>query len=644
MNSKGMVGRRVLMGLATLGLAGTMGGTLLAASASAELDTLTVTLLGGAQVSVTVDVPPGTPVDQIKLPSLPLPVIAVSLGAPGPGGPTAPGVTIGSAAPTTSASTSTSTGTTMGSTGNTQQSSGSPLGSLTAPPSAPALVRQQGQRPSRGTLSGVVVLTSHKRAHVALPSTPLRLPDGLPTPANPTLSQFVPGAAPIGVPDFFIDNFDVPPFLLPIYQAAGTMYDVPWQVLASINQIETDYGRDLSTSNAGAEGWMQFLPSEWRTYGIDATGTGTRDPYNPADAIFAAANYLHAAGASTNLRGAIYAYNHANWYVDSVLLRAQLIGGMPSQLVSAVTGLTQGTFPVAWASTYADDVTEAAQMDAARDSAADPAVSHPSGTNIYSRAGAPVVAVQDGEIIAMGQSKTQGRYIQLRDAYGNVYTYSGLKKLSAEYPVPKPVQPTAAQISSELQPNVLDAPAPSGPATAGAQPSLTAALPSAVSGAVNAVSSAASSVTTAVGSALNGKERLFANPSLPSALAAGSLTSLADAAPGLPGAQSFNQYFTQVFGLAASQVILRPLTVGSQVIAGTILGRLGTISKGEAPHILFQIRPAGPGAPLIDPKPILDGWGLLQRTSTYRAKGMDPFTSTAPTVGQVLLESKAQLE
>ena len=53
----------------------------------------------------------------------------------------------------------------------------------------------------------------------------------------------------------------MPPFLLPIYQAAGTAYGIPWQVLAAINEVETDYGRDLSVSSAGAEGWMQFLPA-----------------------------------------------------------------------------------------------------------------------------------------------------------------------------------------------------------------------------------------------------------------------------------------------------------------------------------------------------------------------------------------------
>ena len=119
--------------------------------------------------------------------------------------------------------------------------------------------------------------------------------------SNPTFSFALPGSAPLGVPNFFIDSFRIPPFLLPIYQAAGIEYDVPWQVLAAINEIETDYGRNLSVSSAGAVGWMQFLPSTWKTWGVDANGDGVADPYNPVDAIFSAARYLHAAGASKEL-------------------------------------------------------------------------------------------------------------------------------------------------------------------------------------------------------------------------------------------------------------------------------------------------------------------------------------------------------
>ena len=132
-----------------------------------------------------------------------------------------------------------------------------------------------------------------------------------------------PGAARIGVPNFFIEKFRIPPFLLPIYQAAGIEYGVRWEILAAINEIETDYGRNLNVSSAGALGWMQFMPATWDAYGVDGNHDGLKDPYNPVDAIFAAARYLKAAGAETDLRGAIFAYNHADWYVDSVMLRAR---------------------------------------------------------------------------------------------------------------------------------------------------------------------------------------------------------------------------------------------------------------------------------------------------------------------------------
>ena len=104
------------------------------------------------------------------------------------------------------------------------------------------------------------------------------------------------------MPNFFIDKFRIPPFLLPIYQAAGIEYGVRWEVLAAINEIETDYGRNLNVSSAGALGWMQFMPATWEAYGVDGNQRRQKDPYNPVDAIFAAARYLRAAGADTDLR------------------------------------------------------------------------------------------------------------------------------------------------------------------------------------------------------------------------------------------------------------------------------------------------------------------------------------------------------
>jgi cell wall-associated NlpC family hydrolase len=123
-------------------------------------------------------------------------------------------------------------------------------------------------------------------------------------------------------------NGDQPPsFLIPIYKAAGHRYHVPWKVLAAINSIETDYGRNLNTSSAGAVGWMQFMPDTWREYGVSTNPKRKPDPNDPNDAIFAAARYLAANGARHNLRGAIFAYNHAKWYVDEVLWKAQVIKG-----------------------------------------------------------------------------------------------------------------------------------------------------------------------------------------------------------------------------------------------------------------------------------------------------------------------------
>src|SRR6202035_2368404 len=131
-------------------------------------------------------------------------------------------------------------------------------------------------------------------------------------------------------------------------------YGVPWPILAAINEIETNYGSDLSISTAGAVGWMQFMPATWIQYGVDALNAGYADPSNPVDAIFAAARYLRAAGASTDLHAAILAYNHSEGYANSVLLRAKLISSYPKSVIATLTGLTDGRVPVtgkelAWA-------------------------------------------------------------------------------------------------------------------------------------------------------------------------------------------------------------------------------------------------------------------------------------------------------
>jgi len=115
--------------------------------------------------------------------------------------------------------------------------------------------------------------------------------------------------------------------LLELWRSAGQAYGVPWNVLAAINKIESNFGRNMGPSSAGAIGWMQFMPSTWLRWGTDANGDGVADPWNPVDAIYSAARYLAASGGASDLRRAVFAYNHAEWYVNDVLSLAQLYGG-----------------------------------------------------------------------------------------------------------------------------------------------------------------------------------------------------------------------------------------------------------------------------------------------------------------------------
>jgi hypothetical protein len=407
---------------------------------------------------------------------------------------------------------------------------------------------------------------------------------GAPTLGNPTTTIAPFGPAPIGVPNFVINSFEIPPFLLPIYQACGTEYGIPWEVLAAINKIETNFGTNLNVSSAGAVGWMQFLPSSWETYGLDANGDGRKDPYNPVDAICAAAHYLKVAGGQKDLYGAILAYNHADWYAQEVLTYARAYGRIPSALVGSLTGLTEGAhFPVAANARYSDEIAARASLEG---SAADAKISSnaaevisssptPRGINIYAKKGSPVVAVNDGVIRKMGKSKELGNFIVLEDSFGNRYTYAGLDKLVRDnrtIVTPKgkekklPVEPEGP----EMRPRLRALPDRSGKKA--------------------------------------GKEQKIAMKA------------------------------EELLEKASGKGSIR---VGSKVIAGTVLSHVPKGENGADPHINFSIRPAGKGAPRIDPKPILDGWKLLEATAIYRAKGKNPFNEKLSGAGVLLLSKEA---
>ena len=620
-------------------------------SASADQCKVTVTLLTGQTLTFEVNAPAGTPASSLVPPGTgPVKNVQASC-------TTTTTTTSTTTTSTTTTTTSTSTTPSGNKQGGGQGSSQNKSGGGKSPKTNGSGTQRKSRRTDKTQTSGKNTKGKSKPSKTKTKPQPPTTKGGVPTASNPSFSFALPGPAPFGVPNFFIDSFQIPPFLLPIYQAAGIQYDVPWQILAGINEIETDYGRNLSVSSAGAVGWMQFLPSTWKRYGMDVTGTGYADPYNPVDAIFAAARYLHAAGASKSIPKAIFAYNHASWYVQSVMLRAKLIGGMPNQLIGALSGLVEGHFPVAAAAKYADSAvvkkatTRVKSSNAAVmiNSAQTSKTAASSGTNIFAKTGSPVIAVNDGKVVKVGQSQKLGNYVELQDATGNVYTYAHLGSIPKTYPVPKLVNVTAKQIDHQL--SLPATPAPTGPATAGAQQG--AAVPSTAQ-ATKTSKTVTLPTTTATPAASApaaqspsipqplAKERLFADPYRRASYAAGGNLQVKTAAQAI---SDFNNYFSDVLHLAKNQYTLKPLKAGATVVAGTILGRIGKSQGGMAPHLQFLIRPAGKNAPYIDPKPILDGWKLLEATAVYRASGVDPFAGAHKnaSIGQLLLMSKEQL-
>ncbi|HEY5142150.1 MAG TPA: lytic murein transglycosylase, partial [Solirubrobacteraceae bacterium] len=553
-----------------------------------------------------------------------------------------------------------------------------------------------------------------------------------------------PVIVPHAVPNIVLDTFRVPPFLLPIYQAAGVEYGVRWEVLAAINSIETDYGRNLSVSTAGAEGWMQFMPGTWATYGVDANRDGRKDPYNPVDAIFTAARYLKAAGAGDSLQKAIFSYNHAQWYVDDVLARARALSAIPAEVIGSLSGLTLGRFPIAARATYAGRLDTKARTGRVRSGSAALTVGSSAtrrGMRIYTRPGAPVVAVQDATVVSIGTNRRLGRYVRLRDAYGNTYTYAHLAKVATLHPVPKPRAESESAIRRELGLDGKD-PKPTGSATAGSQtatpqtsaqklsastlpntPTTTGVSVASGTTGVSAASGLAAPIFTTQHPGGNGAAappaapaQAPAAPSTPAAPVPAAtppveqpstaalvrgvattpdapLTAAADSSGRPPlylrlrayaklamakldaaaptvDVSTFGAYFAdKPAGLKRGDYVLKPMRKGAKVIAGTIIGRVGMASLRRSqgtsagdrvaeqkaarqlhlkrvPHLYFEVRPAGRKSPRIDPKPILDGWRLLDETAIYRARNPVVHSASASdklTIGQILLMSKDQL-
>jgi membrane-bound lytic murein transglycosylase B len=437
-----------------------------------------------------------------------------------------------------------------------------------------------------------------------------------------------------------LDFYRIPLFLLPVYKAAAVQYGVPWQVLAAINEVETDYGNDLSVSTAGAVGWMQFMPSTWLQYGVDALDAGYADPYNPVDAIFAAARYLRAAGAQTDLRAAILAYNHSEAYASSVLLRAKLISAYPKAVVSTLTGLIDGRPPVTgkqlvWSTPVGESSSTSsasvipskavntstpgstlAPSPTAAATARTPATAAHSPKSLdfddlTSAPNASVVAVEDGRVEKIGDSRRLGKYVVLRDVYGDVFTYAGLGSIASTYSLAKSAsEPTKSPVVEAASSR---APTPTQPASAGTQ------SPATQHAETSLQSSLLSSDLGQLSLSLLPKEQTLAGTRNPAAVA---------------------RTARKAQGSTTPQKV--PLRRGSVVASGTVLGHVGVPSGDRDGHLRFAIRPAGDTS-TIDPSPVLANWKQLQTALHPRgAKASNALLGA--TTSDLFLMSKDQLE
>jgi membrane-bound lytic murein transglycosylase B len=573
-----------------------------------------------------------------------------------------------------------------------------------APTPAPTVVVQRKQKTTRGgrqlggtganTGAGAVAQGAPGAGAQTKQSGPASVPAGTPNgvaPAPQTVGGEAGGLGALlgsAVSAQALDFYRIPLFLLPIYQAAAIQYDVPWQILAAINEVETDYGTDLSVSTAGAVGWMQFMPETWVQYGVDAIDAGYADPYNPVDAIFAAARYLHAAGASHNLHAAILAYNHSQAYVESVLLRAHLIAGYPSSVIATLTGLVDARMPTpgahlapgavylpaaanapsantpagassatagavpaspvaaspvasADAALHASTVGAAAHGDSARtggpvvtalpgakpapppllaaaraEAVANAPAKASQLVDLLGRPGAPVVATQPGRVVHLGHSRVLGRYLVLRDIYGDVFTYAGLGSIVPRY---RPAARPRAQVGGTPGAPIRD-PAPTLPASVGHQP-LTLKVKVKVAHKVQPAPALAAESESETAPPGMGRVRLYAHPGNPVARVAAARAARSRATHG-------------------SRWL--PLRTGALVSQGTVLGHLGTTPGAGAGQLRFAVRPAGDGS-TIDPRPLLANWRQLE-VALHPQGSKGEIGLLGATAADALSMSKSELE
>lgn len=217
----------------------------------------------------------------------------------------------------------------------------------------------------------------------------------------------------------------IPENMLAIYQDAAEHYGIPWTLLAAIGWEEMKHNVVRGESSAGAQGPMQFMPATWARYGVDGDGDGKADPYNITDSIYAAANYLVASGVATgdeaSVKKAIFAYNHADWYVNDILVWAQQYGAghvvgsavEPGEACPAANAASSGgssggwILPVAHASYTSCFCERWGTMH--------------SGIDLAAPQGTPILAAADGVVVEAGPASGFGLWVVIQHPQANNY-------------------------------------------------------------------------------------------------------------------------------------------------------------------------------------------------------------------------------
>ena len=354
------------------------------------------------------------------------------------------------------------------------------------------------------------------------------------------------------------------------------------------------------------------MPATWAAYGVDANRDGHKDPFNPVDAIFAAARYLARGRRRRPTSGARSSPTTTPTGTSTPCsMRAEIIGGLPGDLIGSLTGLTQGRFPIYGASRrYPGQVDERARRAEAGDAAmrrASPNRAAAARCVIRARPGAgAVIAVNDGRVVRIGKTRSaSGASSSSRTSTATPTPTGTCGKIAATYPAPTDQRGRCRAEAADRQgARRLPRRRRPGPRRRRRDPRTPA-----TSAAVAQAASRRPRSPRRQGAPVR-------PPDAPQRRRRG------HAAAPRPARRPRRRRRSGSTGATTGQAASNAAPAWWPAPSWAARPRQ---ARGARPHLLqFEVRPAGHGAPRIDPKPILDGWQLLESTAIYGARERRP--------------------